>query len=345
MNADALKVIADLNKKFGTGTVVLASQVVSHPRFPTGSLALDVILGGGWPANQWIELIGEESSGKTTTALKTIAACQAKDPEFTAVWVAAEPWSKKLAQMCGVDTDRLIVIETAVMEEAYEAVIRFAESRTVDMAVIDSLPALVPTTEDEKEMDENTVGRGALLTNKFFRKVGKATKRDLLENERPFLGVLINQWRMKIGVMHGDPRTTPGGIGKNYAMAVRCEIKRDEWIETGTGNDKRRVGQGTRIRTIKNKTAPPQRVAYVDFYFDQGGACTPGDYDFAKEIVSLGVVFEVISRKGAWFYYGDQQWQGAAKLLEQLRGDVDLREKLETEVLEIAGRALAKESE
>jgi len=337
---EALKLIADLNKQFGAGTVVLASQVKTIGRMTTGSLALDVILGGGWPVNQWVELIGDPSHGKTTIALKTIAANQERDPEFTAAWVAAEAWSKSLAQMCGVDVDRVILIESNVMEDAYEAAIKFAESRTVDMLVIDSLPALVPHTEDEKAMEESTVGRSALLTNKFFRKVGKATKRDLVDEDRPFLGIMINQWRMKIGVMHGDPRTSPGGMGKDFAYAVRCEVRRDEWIEVGTGNAKTRVGQGTRIRTIKNKTAPPQRVAYVDFYFDEGGAITPGDYDYAKEIVSLGVVYNLIERRGAWFYYGTDQWQGAAKLLDSIREDVVLKERLEKDVLAVAMRAL-----
>ena len=343
MNEAAVKLAAELNKQFGAGTVVLASDVKIPGRMTTGSLAFDVILGGGWPINQWVELIGEPSHGKTTLALKTIAANQAKDPGFTAVWVAAEPWSTSLAAMCGVDADRIFLIETNVMEDAYESVIKYAESRSIDMLVIDSLPALVPHTEDEKAMEEFTVGRAALLTNKFFRKVGKATKRDMVDADRPFLGIMINQWRMKIGVIHGDPRTTTGGQGKDYAYAVRCEVRRDEWIEVGTGNDKRRVGQGTRIRTIKNKTAPPQRVAYVDFYFDDGGVIAPGDYDYAKEIVSLGVVYKIIERKGAWYYYGTEQWQGAPKLLDRIREDVDLRERLETDVLALARHALTGE--
>lgn len=340
MNADLLRLAAELNKRFGAGTVVLASDVIPVGRMTSGSLALDVILGGGWPTNQWVELIGDPSHGKTTLALKTIAANQAKDPEFTAAWVAAEPWSKSLAEMCGVDSSRLILVETAVMEDAYESAIKFAESRSVDMVVIDSLPALVPHTEDEKAMEESTIGRGALLTNKFFRKVGKATKRDLVEQDRPFLGIMVNQWRMKIGVMHGDPRTSPGGLGKDFAYAVRCDVRRDEWIEAGTGNDKRRIGQGTRVRTIKNKTAPPQRVAYVDFYFDEGGPCTPGSYDYAKEIISLGVMYQIIERKGAWYYYGGEQWQGSPKLIESIREDEALKDKLEKEVLAYAMRAL-----
>ena len=225
MNDEAKKIVAQLNKKFGNNVVVIASDIRSDlvPRITSGSTTLDYVLGGGFPGNQWNELIGEPSHGKTAVALKTIAANQKLNPEHTTVWVAAEQWVPDYAEMCGVDTSRVIVIETNIMEEAYQAVIEFAESKSVDAIVIDSLPALSPAPEMEKDMNEMTVGRGALLTNKFFRVVGSAIKRSLVEDERPVLGLIINQYRMKIGVMHGDPRTTPGGEGKNYAFFTRCD--------------------------------------------------------------------------------------------------------------------------
>ena len=204
INDEAKKIVAQLNKKFGDGVVVLASDIRSDfiSRFTSGSTTLDYILGGGFPGNQWSELIGEPSHGKTAVALKTIAANQRLNPNFTTVWVAAEAWVPEYAKLCGVDTERVIVIETSVMEEAYDSVIAFAESKSVDAIVIDSLPALSPSPELEKDMNEATVGRGALLTNKFFRVVGTAMKRSLVEDERPVLGLIINQYRMKIGVMH-----------------------------------------------------------------------------------------------------------------------------------------------
>lgn len=331
INDDARKIAALLNKKFGDGTIVLGNDIESDlvPRFTSGSVTFDYVLGGGFPGNQWNELIGEPSHGKTLIALKAVAANQRKNPEFTTVWVAAEQWVPDYAAMCGVDASRVIVIETTIMEEAYEAVIAFAESKSVDCIVIDSLPALVPSPEADKSMEEMTVGRGALLTNKFFRKVGSAMKRSLIEQERPVLGIIINQWRMKIGVMHGDPRTTPGGVGKDYAFFTRCEVKRDEWIEIGPSGNKKRVGQRIRIRTLKNKTAPPHRVAYVDVYFDHGGDCFPGEYDFAKEIAALCVVKEVLARKGAWYFFGDRKWQGLESVVASIREEVDLREELE----------------
>jgi len=334
INSEALKIVAQLNKKLGQNTVVAASEVILSPRITTGSLTLDVVLGGGWPMNRWVELIGEASHGKTALALRTIAANQQANPDFTAVWIAAEDFDSKYAELCGVITERVILVETNNMEDAYEAVIKFMESKAVDMVVIDSLPALVPGAEDEKEMDEFTVGRGALITNKFFRKVASATKRDLIDSERPVLGMMINQYRMKIGVMHGDPRTTPGGLGKDYAYSVRCEVKRDDWLEVGTGQEKRRVGQTIRVRTIKNKTYPPQQTAYLDFYFADGGPVNAGGYDSGKEIVALSILNGIVDRRGGWMYYNDRKWQGAQALIDSLREEIDLREELTRAVMD-----------
>jgi recombination protein RecA len=335
INPDALKVMAQINKRFGSETVVIGGDIRSDliSRVTTGSTTFDYVLGGGFPANQWNELIGEPSHGKTAIALKTIAANQAVNLDHTTVWVAAEQWVPEYAEMCGVDTSRVIVIETNIMEEAYDAVIAFAESKSVDAIVIDSLPALVPSAEDDKNMDEFTVGRGALLTNKFFRKAGAAMKRSMTEAERPILGIIINQWRMKIGVMHGDPRTTPGGVGKDYAYFTRCEIRRDEYIEFGSGDKKVRVGQRVKIRVLKNKTAPPQRIAYVDFYFSDHSIYQAGDYDTAKEVAAMSIVKEIVDRRGGWIYYGERKWQGQEALVNSIREEVDLFEELREKAL------------
>jgi recombination protein RecA len=335
INSDALKVLAQLNKKFGENTVVIGANIRGDliSRVTTGSTTFDYVLGGGFPANQWNELIGEASHGKTAIALKTIAANQALNPEYITVWVAAEQWVPEYAEMCGVDASRVIVIETNIMEEAYDAVLAFAESKSVDAIVIDSLPALVPGPENEKNMDEMTVGRGALITNKFFRKAGAAMKRSLVEDERPILGIVINQYRMKIGVMHGDPRTTPGGEGKNYAFFTRAEVRRDEWIEAGTGTNKVRVGQRIKIRVIKNKTAPPQQIAYIDYYFSDHSIYEAGDYDTAKEVVAMSIVKEIVDRRGGWIYYGERKWNGQEAFVTSLREEVDLYEELRDKVL------------
>ena len=344
INAEAIKIINQINKKLGENTVVIGGKIRGDliSRVTTGSTTFDYVLGGGFPSNQWNELIGEPSHGKTAIALKTIAANQALNPDYTTVWVAAEQWVPEYAEMCGVDTDRVIVIETNIMEEAYDAVIAFAESKAVDAVVIDSLPALVPSAEDDKTMEEFTVGRGALLTNKFFRKAGAAMKRSMVEDERPILGIIINQWRMKIGVMHGDPRTTPGGVGKDYAYFTRCEVKRDEYIEEGSGDKKVRVGQRIKIRVLKNKTAPPQRIAYIDFYFQDHSIYEAGDYDSAKEVAAMAIVKEIVDRKGGWIYYGDRKWQGQESFVNSLREEPDFLAELRDKVLSTPDHFVSK---
>lgn len=336
LTGELAKVFSALNKKFGSDTVIVGSDIRDDvmARVTTGSISFDMALGGGWPVNQWHEIVGEASNGKTAVALKTIAANQKRDPDFTTVWVAAEQWVPSYAEMCGVDASRVYVVSTNLMEEAYEAVIQITESKAIDCIVIDSLPALVPGAENEKLMEDATVGRGALLTNKFFRKVGKASKRSLTEPERPFIGILINQWRSKIGVMHGDPRTTPGGLGKDYAFFTRCEVRRDAWIEEGTGQEKHRIGQTIKLRVLKNKSAPPHQTAVVDFYFAPGGSCEPGEYDFAKETMAMGMLNRVITRAGAYYRYAGRQWQGADAMLASIREEIDLKETLERDVLD-----------
>lgn len=335
INPEAKKIMAAINKRFGDNIAVIGQDIRQDliKSITTGSTTFDYILGGGFPANQWNELVGDPSHGKTALALKCIAANQALKDDHTTVWIAAEQWVPDYAELCGVDTSRVIVVETNIMEEAYDAVLAFAESKSIDAIVIDSLPALVPGPENDKNMDEMTVGRGALITNKFFRKAGSAMKRSLVEAERPVLGIVINQYRMKIGVMHGDPRTTPGGQGKDYAYFTKCEVRRDEWIEAGTGTNKVRVGQRMKIRTTKNKVAPPQRVAYVDFYFQDHGIYEAGDFDFAKEIASMAIVKGIVDRKGGWIYYGERKWQGQENLVNSIREEVDLMEDLREKVL------------
>ncbi len=274
----------------------------------------------------------------TAVAFKTLAANQDANPDFTAVWVAAEEFVPEYAEMCGVDLSRLVLVETNIMEHAFDSVLKFASSRTVDGIILDSLPALVPLPEDEADMDKASVGRGALVTNKFFRKIGSSMKRSLTEADRPIFGLVINQYRMKIGVMHGDPRTTVGGEGKNYSYFSRVEVKRDGWIEVGKGDQKRKVGQSIRLRTTKNKTAPSQQTAFVDFYFGPGGDCLPGDYDFGRELVNLAHHYDILDRSGSWFSFAGQKWQGAEAVADAIRQDIDLREAMDKEVRDVLYR-------
>ena len=336
MDAVVKAAIQKINAKLGEGTVVLGSEIRKEllPRCTTGSLSLDIALGGGWPMNQWNEVIGDESSGKTAVVLKTIAANQRVDKQWTAVWFDAErsydpTWAEKL----GVDNSRIIVVSENGMETVYQTAIEFLSGQAVDAVVIDSLPALVPEREDDGSMDDLQVGLGALLTGKFFRKQQGATKRSLIKEERPVIGIMINQYREKIGVFRGDPRTTPGGRGKNFFFVTRVEIRRDEWIE----EKDRRYGQTIKCRVLKNKTAVPHKVGTMDFYFDDFPPFAAGDYDVTREIVNVAVLHGVVSMGGGGIYrYGDAgKWKGRQALYEAFSADPVLCAAVRREVLQV----------
>ena len=324
-------IISAINKKYGENIIVQGNQVKEEvPRITTGILAYDLMLGGGWPANQWSEIIGDESSGKTALAYKTIAANQALDPEWVAMWIAAEEFVPDYAKSIGVDLDRLWVVETNIMEQVYDLIIRAMENRAVDCIVLDSLPALVPGDEAEKMMDEFTMGLGARLTGKFFRKSSKAQKRSMVVEDRGCTGLIINQWREKIGVMYGDPRTTPGGKAKNFHYFARVEVKRDEWIK----EKDEPVGQTIRARTMKNKTYRPQQVAVVDFYFSDSNGFKLGEFDTIKDIVNICISVEIITRGGAYYNYNGQKRQGKEALLNAVREDLDMQAELRQKATE-----------
>ena len=324
-------IVSAIQKKYGDDVLIKGSDIKEEvPRITTGILAYDLMLGGGWPLNQWSEIIGEESSGKTALAYKTIAANQAINPDFVAMWIAAETYVPQYARAIGVDLERLWVVETNIMEQVYDLVIKALDNRAVDMIVIDSLPSLVPGDESEKMMEEFTVGLGARLTGKFFRKSSKAQLRSLINEDRPCTGLVINQWREKIGVMWGVNRTTPGGKAKNFHYFSRVEVKRDEWIK----EKEEAIGQTIKARTIKNKTYRPQQTAVVDFYFTSAGGFRLGEFDVIKDVVNIGIAVGLITRSGPYYSYGTQKWQGKDALVLAIREDLDLQQKLKKEAFD-----------
>lgn len=341
VNKEVRALVEKINKEAKSEVVVVASDIKISKRFPTGSLSLDVATGGGWPANQWIEVLGLESHGKTTVVFQGIAENQRLAPDFTVVWVAAEPYDYEWATVNGVDNTRVVVIHTRQMEFAYEKVLEFCRSKAVDWVVIDSYPALSADEETEKAMDEWSVGLGARITGKFFRKVGEATSRKWDGSERPMLGVLINQWRDDIGTWspQGGAKTSPGGKGKNYAFYVRVDVSRGDWIdEPMPGQGKIRVGQVIKVKTIKNKSAAPQQVASFDFYFRDAPSLgfSAGEYDRAKETMMMGILFGVVVRHGAYYQVGEQRWMGKEATLAAIRGDLTLQEEIHTKVIDAA---------
>lgn len=342
LDAGAQAFIAKMNKALKEELLVPADQLAVPKRFTTGCLSADVILGGGWPGNQWAEIVGKSSAGKTFLVLKSIAANQALDPDFTALWVCAEHYNHEWAEALGVDNSRVALVPTQQMETALQVMLEATGSEEFDAIVLDSFPALLPSEEALKAMDEFTTAVGARTLGKFIRKAGEASRRPYDGSGRPFFGVIINQYRDLIGGFSkfGVPQTTPGGHGKDYFYYCRVEVSRKEWIkEKRPGIDEPVVvGQTQRIKTIKNKSAAPQQQVDVDLFVRR---CVQrdlgrGDYDTAAEYFVIGRALQIIGQHGAYYTFGGQQWQGKDKTKEAIREDAGLRERLRAEVLEAA---------
>lgn len=341
--SEGTRAFADkLNKILGDDIIIPAEDLAIPRRYTSGSLALDVVLGGGFPANQWTEIIGLESSGKTATVFKMIAANQRLDPEFTTLWVAAEHFDSEQAEALGVDLTRVDVARTQIMEAGFQIMIESADSRVFDCIVLDSYPAMVPSEEAEKGMDEFVTAAGARQVNKFIRKAGPASLRKADGTERPFVGVIINQWRDQIGGFSrfGTPKTSPGGKGKNYFFYTRIEVRRDEFITEKRPGVKEpvKVGQVIKWVTVKNKSAAPQQVATADFFFRGAPflGFARGEYDVAKEFADTGILLGVIERAGSYYRFNGDQWQGKDPLLAAVREDLDLRAAIQEQVLLMA---------
>ena len=334
--------IKKMNKDLGEELLVSADRLAVPVRFTTGSLSLDVILGGGWPGNQWAEILGLPSAGKTFLAYKTIAANQAANPAFTALWVCAEHYNSEWASALGVDNDRVVAVPTQLMETAFQVMLEATESQEFDAIVLDSYPALLVSEEAEKAMDEYTTAAGARTMNKFLRKAGDASRRAYDGSGRPFIGIIINQWRDQIGgfAKFGVPQTSPGGKGKDYFFYCRVDIKRREWItEKRPGiKDPVIVGQSNIVKMIKNKSAAPQQKVDIDLYVRRAPSLgfERGQYDDALEYFTMAKWLRVLGQSGSWYDFGGDRWQGEEKTLAAIREDLDLRAALRTEVLEAA---------
>lgn len=333
-NLTVEELIADVRKEHGEGAMVRGVDREVTPRLTTGAIGFDLMYGGGLPAGQPNEVIGEFSSGKTSFVLKLIAANHALDSKFLVLWVASEAFVEPWAVTAGCDLDRIIRFKSQNMEAVYDHVVRFTKNRAVDLIVVDSLPALLPMAEYEGDMADVLPGLAARANNKFFRKLGMSTAGPLSE-ERLCTTIVVNQWREKIGVVRGDPRVTPGGRGKDFAYATRIELRRAEWIQESRTSP--RIGIQIAARTIKNKTHAPQRTALVDFYFDGRGGIPAGCYDVAKDLMLAATELDIVRRGGSRYVFNDQRWTGKEALLAALREDLDLRRLVYAETMRAAG--------
>ena len=309
--------IAQIEKNFGKGTIMrLGDDIpVNVEAVSTGSLSLDLALGiGGVPRGRIIEIYGPESSGKTTLALHILASAQKQGGEvaFIDVEHALEP---AYARALGVNIDELLISQPDTGEDALAITETLVRSGALDVVVVDSVAALLPRSELEGEMGESSVGVVARLMSQALRKLaGTISKTNTIV-------VFINQLREKIGVMYGNPETTPGGRALKYFSSVRIDVRR---IETLKVNGEM-VGNRTRAKVVKNKVAPPFKEAEFDIIYGEG-------ISKIGELVDLGVKLELIDKAGAWFTVGEQRIQGRDGVKEYLRANPEVADALEKQI-------------
>lgn len=336
--------IKSTNKLLKEELLVSADQLVTPVRFSTGSLSADVALGGGLPGNQWTEVVGLPSAGKTFFALKAIATAQSADPAFVALWVAAEHYNEEWATALGVDNSRVVVVPTMQMEKGLQVILEGLDSAVFGGVVLDSFPAMVPDEEAAKAMDEFTTAVGARTVGRFLRKAGEAGLRPYDGTGQTWFGIFINQYRDKIGgwAPPGQTaKTTPGGNAKDYFCYARVEVKRKEFLtEKRPGVEKPTiVGQVNQVKIIKNKSAAPQQAVDIDLYFRRAPILgfNRGDYDVAKEYVTMGKLLRVFDLRGSHYWFNGQEIaNGKDNAVAAVREDKELQLALRAEVLEAA---------
>ena len=310
--------LSQIDKNFGKGTVMRLGDKpeMNVEAIPTGSLALDAALGiGGVPKGRIIEIYGPESSGKTTLALHILAEAQKRGGEVAFV-DAEHALDPVYAAALGVDTDNLLVSQPDTGEQALEITDALVRSGAVDVVVVDSVAALVPKQEIEGEMGDTFVGLQARLMSQALRKLAGTI------NKTNCVVIFINQLRMKIGVMYGNPETTTGGNALKFYASVRLDVRKVEAIKEG-GNV---VGNKTRVKVVKNKVAPPFKEAYFDIMYGQG---------ISKwgELVDMAVQMDIVQKSGSWFSMGDERiGQGKESVKNFLMANPDIADKVEADV-------------
>ena len=319
--------LAQIDKNFGKGTVMRLGDrpELNVEAIPTGSLALDAALGiGGVPKGRIIEIYGPESSGKTTLALHILAEAQKQGGEVAFV-DAEHALDPVYAAALGVDTDNLLVSQPDTGEQALEITDALVRSGAVDVVVVDSVAALVPKQEIEGEMGDTFVGLQARLMSQALRKLAGTI------NKTNCVVIFINQLRMKIGVMYGNPETTTGGNALKFYSSVRLDVRRVESIKEGANV----IGNKTRVKVVKNKVAPPFREAYFDIMYGEG---------ISKwgELVDLAVQMDIVQKSGSWFSMGEERiGQGKDSVKAFLIANPDIAEQVEAQVRENMMKAQA----
>ena len=314
------QVLADIEKQFGKGSVMKLGEN-EHTEIDTissGSLSLDIALGiGGYPKGRIIEIYGPESSGKTTFALHAIAEAQ-KLGGRVAFIDAEHALDPTYAAKIGVNINELLLSQPDNGEQALEICEALVRSGAISVIVVDSVAALVPQAEIEGEMGDSHVGLQARLMSQAMRKLSGAI------NKTNTIAIFINQLREKVGVMFGNPETTPGGRALKFYSSIRLDIRRSEQIKDGTDI----IGNKTAIKVVKNKMAPPFKSCNVDIMYGEG-------VSKEGEIVDLGSEAGIIEKSGAWYAYkGEKLGQGKENVKELLKSNQELKDELENLIRE-----------
>ena len=310
--------LKQIEKQFGKGSIMKLGEQTDRmiSTISSGSLTLDVALGvGGYPRGRIIEIYGPESSGKTTVALHAIAEVQAKGGQ--AAFIDAEhALDPAYAQKLGVNIDELLLSQPDTGEQGLEIAEALVRSGAVDIVVVDSVAALVPKAEIEGEMGDSHMGLQARLMSQALRKLSGAI------NKSNTIAIFINQIREKIGVMFGNPETTPGGRALKFYSTVRLEVRRAEAIKQGTDI----VGNRTKIKIVKNKVAPPFRTAEVDIMYGEG-------ISQVGEIVDIGAELDIIEKSGSWYSYnGERVGQGRENAKQFLKENPEIRAAVQQQI-------------
>ncbi|MCJ8006338.1 recombinase RecA [Lederbergia wuyishanensis] len=306
--------LKQIEKQFGKGSIMKLGEQTDRKisTVPSGSLALDVALGvGGYPRGRVIEIYGPESSGKTTVALHAIAEVQAKGGQ--AAFIDAEhALDPVYAQKLGVNIDELLLSQPDTGEQALEIAEALVRSGAIEIIVIDSVAALVPKAEIEGEMGDSHVGLQARLMSQALRKLSGAI------NKSNTIAIFINQIREKVGVMFGNPETTPGGRALKFYSSVRLEVRRAEQLKLGQDI----VGNKTKVKVVKNKVAPPFRVAEVDIMYGEG-------ISREGEIIDMGSELDIVQKSGSWYSYNEERLgQGRENAKQFLKENPELKNEI-----------------
>ncbi len=314
------QVLADIEKQFGKGSIMkLGSDAhLNIEATSSGSITLDVALGvGGYPKGRIVEIYGPESSGKTTFALHAIAEVQ-KNGGRAAFIDAEHALDPVYAKNLGVNLDELLLSQPDTGEQALDICEALVRSEIIDLVVIDSVAALVPQAEIEGEMGDSHVGLQARLMSQALRKLSGTL------NKTKTTAIFINQLREKVGVMFGNPETTPGGRALKFYSSIRLEVRRAEQIKQGD----KVIGNRTNVKIVKNKVAPPFRTATLDIMYGEG-------VSKEGEIVDLATEIDVLEKSGAWYSYnGEKIGQGKENVKLLLKENTDLRDELEYKIRE-----------